>query len=202
MSFTTLAVIVGALFLVKSASTLEDKHTPNELAKPFINDAKWRIQLLEEKLEHNTSAKVTIAGVANKQHNLGQSPPDGTALAIGQWKTKYGQDRGDSVRQLFCNFLQQEFKKMMDKFPGRVSYDFLKRKQASQDHIMVWAANTTNVDGEYSSDIDGKGQAEAMCTHGPGVFGIITTPGGGIPSGKNTKAKKLVIETLYPKTKQ
>ena len=65
--------------------------------------------------------------------------------------------------------------------PGRVRFGRLVRSDASDTHVLVWAANAANFQGAAGDRIDGGGQAAAMQHHGPGVFGIITTPLAGMP---------------------
>ena len=77
--------------------------------------------------------------------------------------------------------LQQAFDALRAEFAGRVEFGWLKRAQASRTHYLVWGANAGNVRGSPGAPIAGGGQAAAMKTHGAGVFGIVTTPVGGMP---------------------
>ena len=81
----------------------------------------------------------------------------------------------------FCDALQLEFEALTAKFPRQVRFGHLEREAASYDNILVWAANADNWEGKAGESIDGGGQAAAMRMHGPGVFGIITTPTAGMP---------------------
>ena len=79
--------------------------------------------------------------------------------------------------------LQRLFDGLARNYPGRVTYTVkLVRSRASATNILVWGAHARNEQGAAGRPIDGGGQAAAMATHGPGVFGIITTPVRGLPS--------------------
>lgn len=123
-------------------------------------------------MKGDESHTVLIAG-KNKETTLGMGN------AKEQWK-KFGPD-GDNARIKFLQELQKMFDDLAKEFPGRVTFGDVSKDLASERNYVVWGANKDNVGGEKGAPISGTGQAKLMESHGPGVFGIITTPVAGIP---------------------
>ena len=127
-------------------------------------------------MTRDDAVTVTVAGNAiTRQHSMASD------LAVGQWQAKWGAVAGHAARVRFVTQLQSELDALVSDFPGRVVFGWLHREQASAQHVLVWAANASNFEGSPGSVIHGGGQASHMGTHGPGVFGIITTPCTGLP---------------------
>jgi len=158
-----------------------EKQEGDTLSNLFIEHAKYRINLLRQKLKDNQDVRVTIAGnVSYGEHYLGKG------LAVNQWiQNKYASKKEVSIYawNRFMNILQIEIENLEKKYRNRVSYGTLVRTTASDINILVWGANSDNWDGDGKNNIpiNGSGQAEAMSPYGPGVFGIITTPLTGLP---------------------
>ena len=144
-----------------------------QLEGPFIAHARSRVQQLRSALAANLAVLVTIAG-DGVRHLLG------SGLAVEQWQ-RYWPEGGEAARVRFVAALQTLFDGLITDYPGRVFYGDLDRRMASPTHLLVWGANAANEQGTSGSPITGEGQAAAMGTYGPGVFGLITTPKNGMP---------------------
>jgi hypothetical protein len=157
----------------------------------YIQHVNERVFKLDKLLE-DPNFKVTIAGDANKDKiSLG------TGLAKNQWIEK-----GYTYEQYrqFMDHLHQSLKGLKKKYNARVVYGKVFRHEsgmneppedgASATHYHVWGANGSNWDLKHDTSITGKGQARAMKTMGPGVFGIVTTPSFGKPELKESAEEK------------
>jgi hypothetical protein len=159
-----------------------DLNQANILAKIFIDHAKYRLNLLREKLSKNPDVEIVVAGNSTtNEHYLSKG------LAVDQWKTnKYG-DYSKEINivawKLFIDYLTEELNKLKTFFSNRVIFDTFDRTKASDLHIIVWGANLKNWNdvGLNNVVIPDGGQAAAASPYGPGVFGIITTPVKGLP---------------------
>ncbi len=137
--------------------------------------------LLGSHLQANPTARVVIASLQTDplfisglriRHALG------SGLAVPQWGAYV---QGSLRRLMFIHALQQLFNQLENRFPGRVLYGWLNRANANRNNVLVWGANTNNFHGPIGSRIPGGGMASSMGTHGVGVFGIVSTPVGGVP---------------------
>ena len=169
----------GFMFLYKDLNKMQQIATAAaQLAKPFIDHAKMRVDQLRYQL-YTTNANVVIAGL-NGKHNLV------TGVAKLQW-IKYYVDTHPinviiSAQRLFVEKLDELFKELRGHFQTKVSYsENVTTATATLNKIVVWGANFSNCYGLNDTKIEGFGQAEANAKHGPGVFGIITTPINGVP---------------------
>jgi hypothetical protein len=163
---------------MKKATTIylnkDDLQTAINFANLFINHARERIQQLRNKLK-NPDILVIIPGNNNNEHYLGKG------LAVHQWGNT---DIKIYAFKLFIDDLTNELNKLHREFPFQVIYDTFDRKKADNNNIIVWGANSHNVEGEDNHYIDGGGQAAYIGTYGNGIFGIITTPTTGPPINK------------------
>ena len=144
-----------------------------EAAAPFIAHATARIEELRAALHRDCAVRVVVAGSRRR-------PSLGTGLAIQQWRDEYG-TLGDAARRLFIDALTHAFDVLSAAFADRVVYACVSGGAASASCYQVWGANARNWCGEDGKRIIGEGQARSMGKHGPGVFGIITTPVAGTP---------------------
>ena len=149
-------------------------------AAPYIQSVTERFSELRSALEKNESVKVTIAAdEGSKTTNIG------TGLAENQWKKlKLPPHVSKQAYGKFMMHLQSVCTKLAEDYPDRVSFGKLVRSNASKTHYLVWGANAANVTGKDNAKIIGSGQASAMATYGPGVFGIVSTPLAGPPKLK------------------
>ena len=150
----------------------DDLQTAINFANLFINHARGRIQQLREKLTNPDTLVIIPGNNKNNEHYLGKG------LAVQQWgKT----DINIYAWKLFIDDLTNELNNLHHEFPYQVIYDTFDRSKADDNNIIVWGANSHNVEGENDHYIDGGGQAAVIETYGDGIFGIITTPLTGPP---------------------
>ena len=149
---------------------------PARPEEPLVRHARSRLGMLRSMIAGDAAVSVTVAGDAIMQRHSMAS-----GLAVAQWRAAWGAVVGDAARARFVAQLQRELDALVLEFPGRVVFGWLQRPQASAQHVLVWAANASNFEGSPGTVILGGGQASHMGRHGPGVFGIITTPCAGLP---------------------
>ena len=180
----------GVVFLYKNLTKIQDIADAAEtLAKPFIDHAVIRVNQLIYQLAYNNEAHVVIPGsTSNEKHNLG------TGLAKDQWIEYYIKNGNHpinviiSAQRLFVEKLGDFFKSLKTRFNKRVLYvSEVNNSIANKNNIVVWGANSENCYGNAGEAIDGEGQASKMIAHGPGVFGIITTPLTGLPDEEKSR---------------
>jgi hypothetical protein len=184
---------------MKRANTIhlnkDDLKTAINFANLFIDHARDRIQQLREKLTNPDTLVIIPGNNDNNEHYLGKG------LAIHQWgKT----DINIYAWKLFIDDLTNELNKLQREFPFQVIYDTFDRKRADNNNIIVWGANSHNVEGEDNHYIDGGGQAAYIGTYGNGIFGIITTPTTGLPIDRERQleiSKKNHLKILKEKQK-
>ena len=170
------AAVAGPAALPLSLSPSPPLRQPAPPEEPLVRHARSRLGVLRAMMTRDATVTVTVAGDAStQQHSMARD------LAVAQWQTEWGEVVGDAARARFVAQLQRELDALVSEFPDRVVFGWLYRQQASAQHVLVWAANASNFEGLPGNSILGGGQALAMQTHGPGVFGLITTPCMGMP---------------------
>jgi hypothetical protein len=175
-----------------------DFREANDLSNLFIVHAKARINELREKLKNDKTIVILAGNNENNEHYLGKG------LAVGQWEIYNGKNKyGNTLPiirivawKLFIDSLTNELTKLYQEFPYQVIYDTFARENADDFNIMVWGANSDNVDGDTGHVINGSGQAAILSPYGPGIFGIITTLLTGVPKERN---EQLEISRSYHK---
>ena len=177
----------GVVFLYKNLAKIQEiANQAAVLARPFIEHAQKRVDQLRYQLHTKPEANVVIAG-SNGKHNLG------TGLAKRQWIDYYVESGNYpinviiSAQRLFVEKLNELFKELKDQFNTRVTYNpQISKELAINSTIVVWGANSENCYGEDNVKIEHDVQEDHMESHGPGVFGIITTPVKGKPPAKES----------------
>ena len=163
-------------------------------------------------LKINSSLRIVIPGPIKRDGDgISIKHLIGTGIAIDQWEYAKAPKNVNTLYAwyLYISYLTSQFEMLMEDYnvagSTRISYGTLDRNLASNNVIMIWGANSANVEGVNGEPIVGDGQAKAMQTYGPGVFGIISTPSTGPPrllSDQKTPQNKLTsVKEKYLKYK-
>ena len=141
--------------------------------EPFLAHTHARLSELHNMLI-GTDLQVTIAGEGSVCH-LGSGTFD------EHWQNVFGA-QGVQLGHLVMEDLWGHCDALIANFPGRVRYGLVLQSMASADHILVWGANASNWQGYSGELIEVDEQASSgIMQHGPGIFGIITSPSCGPP---------------------
>jgi hypothetical protein len=173
-----------------------DSKKATYLSNLFIVHAQARINELREKLTNHNTIVILPGNNENNEHYLGKG------LAVEQWEIYNGKNEyGNTLPiirivawKLFIDSLTNELTKLYQEFPYQVIYDTFARENANEFNIIVWGANSDNVEGDTGHVINGSGQAAILSPYGPGIFGIITTLLTGVPKERN---EQLEISRSY-----
>jgi len=167
----------------------------------IIKHINKRFDELEAILKNNPGTIVVIAGRFNKDAAASLDKPDpndnygrnGHKLGTGLAKDQWGNSPEEEARwRRSVAVTDDRVAKLLNDYKGRVSIGnvgyaekgqpFAVREQPSEECIHVWGANAGNWNLNENDSIGGGGQAQAMSAQPArvGVFGIVTTPFGGI----------------------
>jgi hypothetical protein len=130
---------------------------------------------LDHALAAQSQLRVTIAGQAGRS-NLGRGH------ALDQWPSVSPVPGvGEAASTAFLAALDEALDALAQRYSGRVVFGMVNGDAASPTHLQVWGANARNWNLQPGKEMQGGGMACHMGCQRPGIFGIVTTPIGGLP---------------------
>ena len=158
---------------------------PSRPENVYISHVYKRFAQLADVLLAKPAARVTIPSEDGITHRLGKG------LAVQQWKVSFTTEQYER----FIDCLDTVVYQLKDTFGGRVVFgrvgidssarpSSLSSSPPSPTNYHVWGANAMNWNLREGQLITGGGMAAAMGVQKEGVFGVVTTPLSGPPSGR------------------